>query len=483
MSGLKEACGIAGVILRKSESPNESSYLAYLSLHALQHRGQESAGIISFKGDSSSSIVRNMGLVGQIFDQNKLDSLKGHLSLGHVRYSTTGESEICNAQPIVLQSKIFKTIALAHNGNLVNSSALKKELTSKGTELFTTSDSELLIHLLDNSIDSDTEDVVLSALKDSLSKAKGAFSLGISLGGKYLIGVKDPNGLRPLCLGAIKDDDVISGYIIASESCALDIVGAEFIRELSPGEVILINEDLEIKSTFLSNREQKLCLFEMVYFMRPDSEIRDVQISSYREELGKRLAINSPPPSNADIVIGVPDSGTPAAIGFATQSGLPFTNGLVKNRYIGRTFIQPSQSTRQLGIKIKLNPLPKIIKNKSVVLIDDSVVRGNTPRQLVKLLKQAGAKEVHMRISSPPIAWGCYYGIAMKDNELIARRMKLDIEEIRKELGADSLAYLNLEDLLDITNSDPASFCTACFNGNYPAGISDEENQERLALT
>ncbi|MDX1920926.1 MAG: amidophosphoribosyltransferase [Candidatus Caenarcaniphilales bacterium] len=491
MSSLKEACGVAGIILKNPESVKEAAYLSYLCAIALQHRGQESAGIASVDEMHNLTIYRDMGLVSQVFDQSKLDTLEGHLSISHVRYSTTGESEVCNAQPLIMKSKAFHNLALAHNGNLVNANQLKEELLKENFELFTTSDSELIINLIGREIncngDNWTFDAVIEVFKKSLDRACGSFSLAVSLGGEYLVGVRDPNGLRPLCLGAIKDGNNIKGYVIASESCALDVVGATYIREIAPGEIIVINKDLQINSGYLNNINPKFCLFELVYFARPDSDINDVQVYAYRENLGRLLAINSPIPPGADIVIGVPDSGTPAAIGYATQSGIPFANGLVKNRYIGRTFIQPTQSIRQLGIRLKLNPLPKIIGGKSVILIDDSIVRGNTPGQLVKLLKLAGAREVHLRISSPPIMWGCYYGIAMKDHELIARKMNGNINEICKHIGADSLSYLELDNLLEATHQNKSSFCTACFNGDYPVKIQDKDeykkDDKKLILT
>jgi amidophosphoribosyltransferase len=299
----------------------------------------------------------------------------------------------------------------------------------------------------------------------------------VALGGKFLIGVRDHQGLRPLELGAIEQDGEIIAYVLVSETCGLDIMGARYIREVQPGEILLIDENLNIHSTFLSNINPKLCLFELIYFARPDSIMKGIQVNEYREELGRILALNSPVP-DADVVVGVPDSGTPAAIGFSKQSGIPFVQGLIKNRYVGRTFIQPTQSIRQLGIKLKLNPLPNVIRGKSVVLVDDSIVRGNTPGQLVKLLKQAGAKEVHLRISSPPIMWGCFYGIAMKSDELIARRLEGQIDRIKNEVGADSLAYLNLANALKVTNRNQKEFCTACFNGDYPVFVSDQSAEK-----
>ena len=476
MAKLKEACGVVGTILgSECEKAEEAAYLSYLALIALQHRGQESAGIIAFDKLNNASLIRDMGLVSQIFTEDGLSLLEGHLSLGHARYSTTGRSEICNAQPITINSKNFKTIALAHNGNLINAQSLRQDLINKNKTIVSNSDSELLVHILKDQLEEiniDNQNEILQTLKSALDLAKGAFSLTIALGGDYLIGVRDRHGIRPLVLGKLLDG---KGYILASETCALDIVGAEFVREISEGEIILIDQKLQIRSIFLDQIEPKFCLFELIYFARPDSIIKNIEINAYREELGKQLALTKPVPANADIVIGVPDSGTPAAIGFAQAAGLSFANGLIKNRYIGRTFIQPTQAIRQLGIKLKLNPLPSVIKNKIVIVIDDSIVRGNTPNKLVKLLKEAGAKEVHLRISSPPILWGCFYGIAMKDHELIARRLNGQIELIKNEIGADSLAYLDLETVLKVTGQNIQNFCTACFDGHYPAGVSDEE--------
>lgn len=473
MDKLKEACGVVGIMLTAKNS--EAAYLSYLALNALQHRGQESAGIIAFNQNNQASLMRDMGLVNQIFTEDNLQALEGYLSLGHVRYSTTGHSEVCNAQPITISDSKYKTLALAHNGNLTNADELRKNLVQKGKKIISNADSELLIHLIKEELaQAQNEFEILQALKSGLTQAKGAFSLSIALGGEYLVGVRDLHGIRPLVLGKIS-----GGLVLASETCALDIVGAEFVREIEAGEIILIDKNLQTKSLFLSEIKPKFCLFELIYFARPDSLMQNIQVNAYREELGKQLACTTPIPPNADLVIGVPDSGTPAAIGYAQASGVSFANGLIKNRYIGRTFIQPTQAIRQLGIKLKLNPLPSVIKGKIIIVIDDSIVRGNTPNKLVKLLKEAGAKEVHLRISSPPILWGCFYGIAMKDHELIARRLNGDIEAIRNEIGADSLAYLDLENALKITSQNPQNFCTACFNGDYPAGKEIIYNSEK----
>ncbi len=472
MPKLKEACGVVGIMLKDFASSSEASYLTYLSLSALQHRGQESAGIASFDTLDNCSLFRDMGLVSNIFNEDNLNNLEGHLSVGHVRYSTTGESEICNAQPITLSSRKYGSVALAHNGNLINADELRDKLSNEGKKFYSSSDSELLAYLVRDKIE--VHDNPIEAIKEALKEAKGAFSLTIALGGNTLIGVRDPNGIRPLIIGSLGQD---RGLVIASETCGLDIIGAEAIREIEPGEIISIDQNLKTISTYFEKSSSKFCLFELIYFARPDSTIKELQVNSFRESLGKQLAKVAPPPPSAEIVIGVPDSGTPAAIGFAQASRIPFANGLIKNRYIGRTFIQPSQSMRQLGIRLKLNPLPSVIAGKSVVVIDDSIVRGNTPKQLVKLLKSAGAKEVHLRISSPPILWGCFYGIAMKDDELIARRLNAQVELIRAEIGADSLSYLELSDLLPLTGKDPNSFCTACFSGYYPAGVPVLEEQ------
>jgi amidophosphoribosyltransferase len=472
---LKEACGVAGVMLQRESFIGEAAQLVYLSLNALQHRGQESAGIASFDLEGNCSMVRDMGLVNQIFNEDNLANLVGQVSVGHVRYSTTGESEIYNAQPITLSSKCYGTFALAHNGNLVNAESLRQELVHKGRKILSTSDSELLTHLIKDECEGSQNQALLDDLKRALKKARGAFSLAISLGSDYLVGVRDPQGIRPLSLGAIEANGETLGLVLSSETCGLDIMGAKFIREIEPGEVILIDRNLKTQSAFLPGVDSKFCLFELVYFARPDSTLRGIQVNAYREELGRELARTTPVPEDADIVISVPDSGTPAAIGYADQSKVTYASGLIKNRYIGRTFIQPTQSMRQLGIRLKLNPLTSVIAGKSVVVIDDSIVRGNTPRQLVKLLKSAGAREVHLRISSPPILWGCFYGVAMKDDELIARRLNAQVELIRAEIGADSLNYLSLNSLLKVTGQDPKSFCAACFNGFYPAGVPETE--------
>jgi amidophosphoribosyltransferase len=506
MAKVKEACGVAGIIIKNElvSSQNEASYLIYLCLNALQHRGQESCGIASTEENRQFHLFKNMGLASQVFNESLLSKLTGSMALGHTRYST----EVCNAQPLNLEFKLpqsspeeVNNLTLAHNGNLVNTNQLSILLKGSNQEVVTSSDSELLLHLLNQSLQSKLNSQYLEALKnfqstkfeeakklihqafeEALNPAKGSFSLGLMFGSNILAAVRDPNGFRPLCLGALKEDGELRGYVIASESCALDVIGATFVREIEPGEILLIDKNLHMTSSKLQNINPKLCLFELVYFARPDSDINDVQVYAYREALGRRLALDAPIPANADIVVGVPDSGTPAAIGYATQSGIPYANALVKNRYIGRTFIQPTQAIRQMGIRLKLNPLTKVIAGKSVVLIDDSIVRGNTPNQLVKLLKHAGAKEVHLRISSPPIMWGCHYGIAMKNHELIARRLDGDFDRICQQIGADSLAYLPLESLLESTKQNPNSFCTACFSGNYPVELTDLNNETAKEL-
>lgn len=461
MDKMHEECGVFGVYSPDSDNNIDVAGLTYYGLYSLQHRGQESAGI-AVSDSESIFFHKDMGLVPEIFDRVVLNHLKGTMAIGHVRYSTTGASRRENAQPIVVRSRNGQ-IALAHNGNIVNASILREQMEDSGTIFQTTNDTEVLINLITkHSITSNTlEEAVEKMMKD----VKGSYGL-ILMSGKKMLGVRDPFGIRPLCIGKTS-----STYVIASESCALDAVNAEFIRDVEPGEIIVI-ENNELKSIRPYNfNNTKLCIFEFVYFARPDSVIDGASVQQSRYEAGKRLAIENP--VEADVVIGVPDSGISAAIGFSKQSGIPYGEGIVKNKYIGRTFIQPSQGMRETAVRIKHNAIKKTIEGKRVVIIDDSIVRGTTTRRIVQILKKAGAKEVHMRVSSPPLKFPCYFGIDISSRkELVADRLSVD--EIREMICADTLGYLSLEGLLKTPVDSRCGFCTACLDGNYPIEVPAE---------
>ncbi len=448
----KDACGVFGVW-----APGEDvSKLTYYGLYALQHRGQESAGIAVSEGNRIL-VYKDMGLVAQVFDESILGTLRGHLSIGHCRYSTTGSSVWENAQP-TLNSSDGKGLALAHNGNLINTAYLAERLAPGSTRA--TTDTEVLTALLAQDSSRPVEDVAAELLPE----VKGAYSL-VWMNETTLFAARDPQGIRPLVLGRLE-----RGWVVASETAALDIVGASFIREIEPGELLTIDER-GVRSRRFASAEPKGCLFEYVYLARPDTTIAGRGVQSTRVEVGRVLAREHP--VDADLVIPTPESGTPAAIGYAEQSGIPYGQGLVKNSYVGRTFIQPSQTIRQLGIRLKLNPLREVIEGKRLVVVDDSIVRGNTQRAIVKMLREAGATEVHVRISSPPVAWPCFYGIDFATRaELIAG--SLSVEEIRSSLGADSLGYISLEGLTRATTLPADRLCRACFTGEYPIPIEDD---------
>lgn len=454
---LKEACGIIGIYSDR-EDPSIGKTL-YYGLYALQHRGQESAGIaVSF--GKGINYHKGLGLVSEVFDERILDSLSGHIALGHVRYSTTGSNTLNNTQPLVVKYK-NGFLAVAHNGNLVNAYEIRRELEHDGAVFQTTVDSEIIAFLIAKEASGD----IIEAIKGCMDRIKGAYALAI-MTEDSLIGVRDPYGLRPLCLGKYN-----GSYILASESCAFDTIGAEFIRDVKPGEIVIINRDGIKNVKYESQGLSSLCIFEFVYFARPDSTIDGINVYKARWESGRNLALEHP--AEADLVIGVPDSGTVAAMGFAAQSGIPFGLGLIKNRYIGRTFIQPSQRLRSLGVMLKLNALKSEVKGKRLVLVDDSIVRGTTSGQIIKMLKDAGAKEVHVRVSSPPVAYSCYFGIDTSSRkELIAATH--DVEEIRKYIGADSLRFLSLDGLIKSTGCGSGKFCTACFSGEYPVKVPGE---------
>ncbi|HCE68036.1 MAG: amidophosphoribosyltransferase [Geobacteraceae bacterium GWC2_55_20] len=464
LSRPQEECGVFGVYNRP-----EASNLTYLGLYALQHRGQESCGIVSSDG-STLHAHKRMGLVADVFgNQEVFKKLPGKSAIGHVRYSTAGASVEKNVQPIMVDYS-RGSIAVAHNGNLVNAQLLKAELEAYGSIFQTTMDTEIIIHLLAASKTNSLVDRIVDALK----RIKGAYCL-LFLTESRMIAVRDPNGFRPLCLGKLG-----SGWVVASESCALDLIEAEFVREIEPGEMIVCNADGSIESLFPFKKvEPTPCIFEFVYFARPDSYIFGKNVYMARKELGRQLAREYQ--VEADVVIAVPDSGVPAAMGYAEESGIPFELGLIRNHYIGRTFIEPAQAIRHFGVKIKLNPVREILKGKRVVVIDDSIVRGTTSRKIVKMVRQAGAKEVHMRISSPPTSYPCYYGIDTPNRkELISSSHS--IEEIRRYITADSLGYLSEDGLLKSVGVGNTNFCKACFAGDYPVAFPKPADMPQMGL-
>jgi amidophosphoribosyltransferase len=464
--GPQDACGVFGVW-----APGEEvAKLTYFGLYALQHRGQESAGIAVSNGHQIL-VYKDMGLVAQVFDESHLSALLGHLAIGHCRYSTTGASVWENAQP-TFRATATGSIALGHNGNLTNTGELAEmvgQLQAQRGELElhgappirSTSDTDLLTTLLASHPDLSLE----AAALEVLPKLRGAFSL-VWMDEASLYAARDPQGIRPLVLGRLE-----RGWVVASETAALDIVGASFVREVEPGELLAIDEH-GLRSRRFAEAAPKGCLFEFVYLARPDTSISGRSIHAARLEMGRRLALEDP--VEADLVIPVPESGTPAAVGYSQASGIPFGQGLVKNSYVGRTFIQPSQTIRQLGIRLKLNPLREVIQGKRLVVVDDSIVRGNTQRALVRMLREAGAAEVHVRISSPPVKWPCFYGIDFASPaELVANGLTVD--EIRLSIGADSLAYISMDQLIASTNVASDKLCRACFDGQYPVALPDPE--------
>lgn len=458
IKGLNEECGVFGVW-----GHEDASHITYYGLHSLQHRGQEGAGIV-VSNKEKLKIHKGMGLVNDVFDEDRLDRLTGSGSIGHVRYTTAGDSDFVNCQPLLFNSQTT-SLSLAHNGNIVNASALKHQLEHQGSIFQTTSDTEVIAHLIKRSGYPNLQD----SIKNALTMIKGAYALAI-LVEDALIVAQDPNGLRPLSIGKIGD-----AYVVSSETCAFDIVGAEFVRDVQPGELITINDDGMHIDRFAYSTQPTICSMEYVYFSRPDSDMGGINIHMARKNLGRQLALEAP--VEADVVTGVPDSSISAAIGYAEATNIPYELGLIKNRYVGRTFIQPSQALREQGVKMKLSAVRGVVEGKRVVMVDDSIVRGTTARRIVKLLKEAGALEVHVRISSPPIINPCYYGIdTSTTGELIAS--KKTTEEIRLEMGADSLSYLSVDGLKEgigrskeMTNCGQ---CLACFTGEYPTDIFPE---------
>jgi len=443
-------CGIVGVY---DKGNINAANAAYYGLVALQHRGQESAGI-AINNDGIITCYKEMGFVNEVFDDKILSLLKGDMAIGHVRYSTSGSTFAANAQPIVIKYK-NGNLALSHNGSLVNADLLRGQLEDQGMIFSTTTDTEVIAALIARNYKGD----IIKAIQNTMEIIKGSYALTILTDNK-LIGVRDGYGIRPLVLGKLEN-----GYVLASESCALDTVGAQFIRDVRPGEILVIDKDGMKSIDHITNLPTKVCLFEHIYFARPDSIIDGISMYKARENAGRILAKEQP--AIADTVLSVPDSGTPAAIGYANESGIPYSVGLIKNRYVGRTFIQPTQSMRELGVKLKLNPLKENIKGKRVVMVDDSIVRGTTSRKIVQALRDAGASEVHVRVSSPPVIGSCRYGIDTPTMEELIGANKT-VESIREYIGADSLGYLSLEGLLAAVGSKGDGFCTACLNGDYP---------------
>src|SRR5579863_1940408 len=459
-----DECGVVAIFANP-----EAEKLAYLGLHALQHRGQESAGIVSSDGMNLHQ-HKAMGLVADIFTEDVLSQLRGSLAIGHTRYSTAGDSALLNAQPILVQSN-KGPIAVAHNGNLVNAHLIRQRLESQGSIFQTNSDTEVIVHLIALS----REQTLPEAIADALRRVEGAFSLVI-MSADRIFAARDPRGFRPLAMGRIRatEGHARDTIVFASETCAFDLIGAEYERDVKPGELVVVAPD-EITSRFYStSTTQSSCIFEHVYFSRPDSVVFGRPVQTSRENLGRQLAVEAP--VEADIVVPVPDSGVTAAVGYAAESGIPFRFALIRNHYVGRTFIEPSQSVRDFGVKLKLNPVRSLLQGKRVVLIDDSIVRGTTSRKIVRMIRNAGAKEVHMRVSCPPTISPCYYGVdTPSKKQLIAANKSVD--EIREYIGADSLAYLSLEGLKRAAGEgDDKFYCTACYTGKYPTNIVDVED-------
>jgi amidophosphoribosyltransferase len=459
---LHEECGVFGVY-----APGmDVARLTYFSLYALQHRGQESAGIAASDGNEIRVHTR-MGLVNTAFSEENLQSLTGHIAIGHTRYSTTGSSQPENAGPMVARSH-FGTVAVAHNGNLVNSDILRRELQESGVEFRTTTDSEVLTWRIALNFGPD----IVSRIKQAMSRFVGAYSLAVLLP-DALVGVRDPHGIRPLCLGRVED-----GWVLSSETCAFQTIGATFERELEPGEIVVIDENGV--TSYLpedSRKREAMCIFETIYFARPDSFMMGDRLHLTRQRMGAELYREHP--VDADVVIPLPDSAVPAAIGFARESGIQYAEALIKNRYIGRTFIQPDQRLREQGVQLKFNALPEVLEGKRVALIDDTIVRGTTSKPIVDLLRNNGATEVHMRVHAPPIKWPCYLGVDMaRRSELIAAHLSVD--EIGEKIGADSIGYLSLDGLLRAIDAGNHRFCTGCLTGQYPVPVQME--MDKLSL-
>jgi len=460
----RDECGVVAIYAHP-----EAEKLAYLGLHALQHRGQESAGIVTSDG-MALHMHKAMGLVADIFGGEALETLRGSLAIGHTRYSTAGDSALLNAQPIMVQSN-KGMMALAHNGNLVNAPEIRQKLESQGSIFQTNSDTEVIVHLIALS----KEQTLPEAMADALRRVEGAFSL-VMISPDRIFAARDPRGFRPLAMGRIakQSGEKQDTIVFASETCAFDLIGAKFERDVKPGELIVIGPEGTTSRFYSPSGEQSSCIFEHVYFSRPDSVVFGRAVQESRHELGRQLAREAP--ADADIVVPVPDSGVTAAMGYSAESGIPFRFGLIRNHYIGRTFIEPRQSVRDFGVKLKLNPVRSLLEGKRVVLIDDSIVRGTTSRKIVRMIRNAGAKEVHMRISCPPTISPCFYGVDTPSRvELIAANKSVD--EIRGFIGADSLSYLSLDGLKKACgDGEKTTYCTACYTGVYPTSWVDLED-------
>ncbi|MBL7164912.1 MAG: amidophosphoribosyltransferase [Dehalococcoidales bacterium] len=457
---MHESCGVFGVYC-----PDEDvSRLTYFALFALQHRGQESAGIAVADG-LRMQVTSDMGLVSQVFTEERLSQLSGYIAIGHNRYSTRGSSRVINVQPIIV-GRGANAIAIAHNGNIINAEFLREELIAQGHTFHTSTDTEVIANLIISS----PEKSWVDRIRYAMHRLQGAFSMCL-LTNDSLFAVRDPWGVRPLCLGHMN-----GGHVVASESCALDHIGAEFIREIEPGEILRVRQG-EVESYREDSDRKALCIFEYIYFARPDSVINGKLLYPARMAMGAGLSEEHP--VDADLVIGVPDSATAAGIGYARHSGIPFSEGLLKNRYMGRTFIEPDQRIRDLGVRLKFNPLPQMLEGKRLVVVDDSIVRGTTTPKVVNLLRRAGVKEIHMRICAPPIRYPCFLGVDMATRqELIASRKT--VEEIREFIGADSLGYLSVDGLLKAVDLPRETFCMACFVGDYPMPV--QLQMDKLAL-
>jgi len=458
-----DECGVVGVY-----GHPEAANLVYLGLYSLQHRGQESAGIVSSRDETLHREV-GMGLVADVFQGDRLQKLSGNMAIGHNRYSTAGDSALSNAQPCLINYS-EGSLALAHNGNLVNAISIRQRLGESGSIFQSTNDSEVIVHLMAQA----RGDTFIDRAATALEEVKGAYSL-LLMTEDEMVAARDPQGFRPLCLGKLDD-----AFIVASESCVFDLIEGEFIREVEPGELLLINKD-GLQSFFPFQKTQtRQCVFEHIYFSRPDSYLFNRSVYETRKEIGQALAQEFP--ADADVVVPVPDSGVISAMGFAEGSGIPYEMGLIRNHYVGRTFIEPQSQIRHFGVKVKLNAVRPVLEGKRVVVIDDSIVRGTTSRKIVKMIRDAGAKEVHLRISSPPILFSCFYGIdTPTKNELLAS--KHDLEGIKGFLQADSVQYISVEKMLSVFRNQSENFCTACFDGNYPVKIEDKESDtEQLNL-
>ncbi len=459
-----DECGVFGIFAPGTQVAR----LTYFGLYALQHRGQESAGIAVTDGERIHC-HKEMGLVSQVFDEDILQKLPGYIGIGHTRYSTTGSSVLCNAQPIVIDTH-FGPLAVAHNGNIINTRALRQRLESEGVRFQSTNDSEVIARCIGSLHKGD----IVRAVRETMAEVEGAYSV-VVLTPTQILAFRDPNGIRPLCVAGLNDGD----YVVSSETCALNVVGGRLIKELDPGELIVIDHEGMTEYPPLFNERPAMCMFEFIYLARPDSNIYGRSLHAVRRRMGHELWNEAP--CDANIVIPVPDTGIPAAIGFSEAARIPFSEGLIKNRYIGRTFIEPDQRMRELGVRMKLSTLKENLAGRKVVMVDDSIVRGTTTGQIVKLIREAGATQVHVRISSPPVRWPCFYGIDMADRkDLIAA--KKSIEEIREHIGADSLGYLSLKGSLKAIGMPRDKFCHACFSGDYPIPIPKDLRVSKFAL-